>query len=539
LNEREVWDHDGTRFFHDCFTQSLQQSQGIATLWRFKIDFESNTNWCFMNWLNRREFLGRTALLSAASLALGTRDVKAADEPAKTGSANDRLKVAVVGVRSRGMNHVAGYLNTKANCEIVAICDCDTAVIGQAMETISKAQGAEPKFVQDFRKLIEDKSIDAISIATPNHWHATMAVWAMRAGKDVYCEKPATHNVHEGRLMVEAARKYQRICQVGTQSRSNPGMRDAIQYIHDGKIGKVKVAYGTCYKSRKSIGKVEGPQKPPETMDYDLWCGPASKLPPQRKTSSGTVHYDWHWTWEYGNGDFGNQGVHEADKARWGLNLPGLPTSVLSIGGRFGYLDDGKTPNTMLSLYEYPGAHLMFEVRGLDTKDILGAKVGNIWWGETGYVVCPSYDKGIAYTLDGKELKRFSGGGDQNHFDNFVKAVRSRKQTDLNCDVEEGHLSAAICHLGNISYRLGRSIKMDDDVKNLYDCSEARDAFDRMKQHLTDNQVTLKDAIGLAGTKLTIDSKTEKFTAATDGVDLKTANDLLFREYRKGFEIIG
>jgi Oxidoreductase family, NAD-binding Rossmann fold len=491
-----------------------------------------------MNWFNRREFLERTAILSAASAALGVPTLRAADEPAaKSGTANDKLKVAVVGVHGRGMSHVGGFTNKNANCEIVAVCDADSAVIGRAMSTVAKAQGAEPKFVQDFRKLIEDKSIDIIAIATPNHWHATMAVWAMRAGKDVYCEKPATHNVHEGRLMVETARKHKRICQVGTQSRSNPGMRQSIQYIHDGKIGKVSVAYGTCYKPRKSIGKVSGPQEPPKTMDYDLWCGPAAKLPPHRKTGNGTVHYDWHWTWEYGNGDFGNQGVHEADKARWGLNLPGLPTSVVSIGGRFGYVDDGETPNTELCLYEYPGAHLMFEVRGLDTKDILGAKVGNIWWGEKGYVVCPSYGSGIVYDPAGKEVTRFNGGGDQNHFDNFLKAVRARDPKLLNCDVEEGHLSAALCHLGNISYRLGHKASMADEIKCFTSCKEAQDALGRMRQHLVDNKVDLKDAVGLVGTKLTIDPKAEKFTAATDGADVKKANDMLFREYRKGFEI--
>ncbi|MEO2088925.1 MAG: Gfo/Idh/MocA family oxidoreductase [Gemmataceae bacterium] len=491
-----------------------------------------------MNWFNRREFLERTAILGAASAALGLPTAQAKDEPsAKKGSANDRLKVAVVGVHGRGMSHVGGFLNKNANCEIVAICDADTAVIGKAMSAVQKAQGAEPKFVQDFRKLIEDKSIDVISIATPNHWHATMAVWAMRAGKDVYCEKPATHNVHEGRLMAEASRKYNKICQVGTQSRSNPGMRDSIKYIHDGKIGKVSVAYGTCYKPRKSIGKVSGDQEPPKTMDYDLWCGPAPLKPPHRKTGSGTVHYDWHWFWDYGNGDYGNQGVHEADKARWGLNLPGLPTSVGSVGGRFGYVDDGETPNTQLCLYEYPGAHLMFEVRGLDTKDYKGAKVGNIWFGDKGYVVCPNYGSGIAYDPDGKEVARFNGGGDQHHFDNFLKAVRARDHKLLNCDVEEGHLSAALCHLGNISYRLGRETVIGDDIRTFEKVLPASEAFERMKAHLEDNKVDKGTAKCLVGTKLTIDPKTEKFTAATDGADVKKANAMLFREYRKGFDI--
>lgn len=490
-----------------------------------------------MSVFSRREFLERGSILSAVAasgLGLHAAGASAADEESKVrrGGANDKLRVAVIGVKGRGMSHVGGFAG-KNNCEVVTVCDCDEGVIGPAMAAVKKAQGAEPKFEQDIRKVVEDKNIDIISIATPNHWHALAAVWAMRAGKHVYCEKPATHNVHEGRLMVEAARKFGRICQVGTQSRSNPGMRAAIAYIHAGKIGKVKLAYGTCYKPRKSIGKVESPTTPPKSISYDLWSGPAEILPVKRKS----LHYDWHWVWAYGNGDFGNQGVHEADKARWGLNLPGLPTSVVSVGGRFGYVDDGETPNTELCLYEYPGAHLMFEVRGLDTKDYKGAKVGNIWFGEKGYVVCPSYAGGTAFDNDGNKLESFSGGGDQHHFDNFVKAVRSGKHTDLNCDVEEGHLSAAICHLGNISYRLGTKASMADSIKVFDGCADATEAFGRMKQHITDNKVELKDALGLVGPKLTIDPKTEKFTAATGGADVKKANDMLFREYRKGFDI--
>ncbi len=485
-----------------------------------------------MSPFNRREFLNRTAILSAA-VAAGTPLVRAEEKAsAAKGSANDRLKVAVIGVRGRGMSHVGGYLSKNANCEITTVCDCDEAVIGPAMKKIGDAQKGEPKYVKDIRKVIEDKSIDVISIATPNHWHALAAVWAMRAGKHVYVEKPATHNVHEGRLMVQASRKYGKVCQVGTQSRSTNGMREAIAYIHEGNIGKVNLAYGTCYKPRGSIGKADGVQSTPRTMDYDLWCGPARVIQPTRNTKNGPVHYDWHWIWEYGNGDFGNQGVHEADKARWGLNLPGLPTSVVSIGGRFGYVDDGETPNTQLNLYEYPGAHIMFEVRGLNTKDYKGAKVGNIWFGDKGYVVCPNYSSGVAYTPDGVKVKEFKGGGDQSHFDNFLKAARANDHKLLNCDVEEGHLSAALCHLGNISYRLGTACTMDQPTDAFTGCKDAVAALERMKDHIKDNGVNLAEAKGLMGVTLKIDPKTEKF------VGHAKANDMLFREYRKGFDIV-
>ncbi len=502
-----------------------------------------------MNWFSRREFLERSAILSSASVALGLAPSQAADETtAKKGSANDKLKVAVVGVRSRGMTHIGsaekgkelGYLDPSNNCEIVAVCDADEGVIGNAMKKISAAQGAEPKFVKDFRKLIEDKSIDVISIATPNHWHATMAVWAMKAGKHVYCEKPATHNVREGRIMTDTSRSTKKLCQVGTQSRSNPGMQKAIQYIHDGKIGKVSLAYGTCYKRRETIGdvgKMKGEQAPPKSMDYDLWSGPARVLPPMRNGKFGSVHYDWHWLWEYGNGDFGNQGVHEADKARWGLKANGMPTSAVSVGGRFGYSDDGETPNTQLCLYEYAEGQMLFETRGLETKGYKGCSVGNIWFGDKGYVVCPNYSSGIAYDPDGKELAKFSGGGDQFHFRNFISAVRSGKSSDLNCDVEEGHYSAAICHLGNLSYRLGREAKLNADVKAFAKSAEAESALGRMLAHLADNKVDLTSAMGQVGARLSICPKSDTILEVSDGADVKKANAMLFREYRKGFDI--
>jgi predicted dehydrogenase len=486
-----------------------------------------------MNLFERREFLQQSSLLAATAALSGPTTVFAAPAT-KAGSANDKLRVAVVGVRSRGKTHIGGFAG-KNNCEVAVICDCDEAVIADGMQQATKAQGSAPKYVKDIRKVLEDKSIDIISIATPNHWHALMAVWGMRAGKDVYCEKPATHNLREGRLMVEAARKYGRLCQVGTQSRSNPGMRQAIEFVRSGKIGEVNLAYGTCYKPRNSIGLAGGEQTPPASMDYDLWTGPAALKNPHRKTKNGTVHYDWHWIWEYGNGDFGNQGVHEADKARWGLNV-GLPTSVVSVGGRVGYQDDGETPNTQLNVYSYPGGkQIIFEVRGLNSTDYKGAKVGNIWFGEKGYVVCPNYSSGIAYDKDGAKIAEFKGGGDQLHFDNFVAAVRSRKQAALHCDVEEGHMSAALCHLGNISYRLGTATTLATPAKALSDNTAAIEAYARMQKHLAENKVDLKTAQGLMGATLTFDPKSESFTAA--GEALSKAKAMLFRDYRKGFDI--
>ena len=267
-----------------------------------------------MGSINRREFLQDSAFLAAALAGTGLAGgARAEEKEAKKDSAAERLRVAVVGVNSRGMSHIGGLAN-KHNCVVTTICDADSGVIGRAMRAVERAQGKPPRYEQDVRKLVEAKDIDIITIATPNHWHSLMAIWAMQNGKDVYVEKPVSHNVSEGRRVVEAARKYGRICQAGTQIRSMPGIREAMQFLHDGKLGKISVARGLCYKRRDSIGKADGTQKVPATCDYDLWCGPAPKKPLARKR----LHYDWHWVWDTGNGDLGNQGIHEMDKARWG-----------------------------------------------------------------------------------------------------------------------------------------------------------------------------------------------------------------------------
>src|SRR5262245_3307 len=350
-----------------------------------------------MRSLTRRDFLHDSAALTAA--LAGARMLPAEEAEAKKSDANDQLNVAVIGVRGRGRDHVNGFAG-KHNCVITTICDVDDDAAGPAIKSAEKAQGRAPQFVKDLRKVLDDKSINIVSIATPNHWHALAAIWALQAGKDVYVEKPVSHNVSEGRRIVEAARKYNRICQTGTQSRSMAGMRQSIEFIQSGKLGKIKLARGLCYKLRPSIGKVDGEQPIPQTVDYDLWCGPAPMKPLMRKR----LHYDWHWTWDYGNGDLGNQGIHEMDKARWGLGKTELPRSVVSVGGRFGYVDDGETANTQICVFDYGDCELIFEVRGLPSKPLQGASIGNIFYGSEGYLVCPSYDSGVAYNLKGEVL---------------------------------------------------------------------------------------------------------------------------------------
>jgi predicted dehydrogenase len=481
-----------------------------------------------MRSITRREFLQDSAL-AAALAAVGSAGsslaaVEAKTRSAKKGEANDQLHVAVIGVRGRGQSHVSGFAG-RHNCLVTTICDADEAVIGSAMKSAERAQGQAPQFVQDLRKVMEDKSIHIVSIATPNHWHALAAIWALQAGKDVYVEKPVSHNVSEGRRIVEAARKYNRICQCGTQSRSGPGMRQAIEFLHAGKLGRVQIARGLCYKPRGSIGKVNGAQPIPKTVDYDLWCGPAPKKPLMRKN----LHYDWHWIWNYGNGDLGNQGIHQMDIARWGLGKNELAQSVISVGGRFGYVDDGETANTQICVFSYGDSELIFEVRGLHTDPLRGAKVGNIFHCEEGYLVCPGYDGGVAYNKDGKEVTRFNGAGD--HFGNFVHAVRSRKPEDLNAEILDGHLSSALCHLGNISYRLGSLQQFSKQTKAFGDDKEAYETFARMEEHLKENRVPLDETEYHLGRRLTVDPKSETFP------NDKEATPYLTREYRKGFEV--
>ena len=478
-----------------------------------------------MRSITRRQFLGDSATLAAALASLrGLPSVSAAPVETKKASVNDRLRVAVIGVNGRGRDHVKGFAN-KHNCVVNTICDADSGVIGPAMTAVEKTQGKPPRFEQDLRRVLDDKSIDLVSIAMPNHWHALAAIWAMQAGKDVYVEKPVSHNVSEGHRIVETARRHQRICQTGTQIRSSPGMRQAIEFLHSGKLGKVKVARGLCYKLRLPIGKVDGPQRIPATANYDLWCGPAPLEPLMRLR----LHYDWHWFWDYGNGDLGNQGIHQMDVARWGLGKSELPPSVVSLGGRFGYVDDGQTANTQICLYDYGDSQLIFEVRGLLTTAFQGAKIGNIFHCEKGMLVCPGYDGGVAYSPSGEVLERFRGAGD--HYGNFVQAVRERKPELLNADILEGHLSSALCHLGNISYRLGTLQPFNNRAKAFGEDREAHETLARMEEHLRQNRVPLDKAPYRLGRKLRVDPRNEAVIGDAE------ASGYLSRGYRKPFVI--
>lgn len=482
-----------------------------------------------MNEQTRRSFLRQSMMATASAYALSQASLlQAQDQAAGGGSAGDKLRCAVIGAGGRGGSHISAMLNRK-DVTITHICDVDQQHGGKACENIGKQQGTTPTYVPDIRKLLDDKSIDFVTVATPNHWHSLAAIWAVQAGKDVYVEKPVSHNVVEGRRLVQAARKHNKIVQTGTQCRSNPGMRDAMAFIHDGGIGDVKIARGLCYKRRPSIGP-RGNYPIPEGVDYDLWLGPAPKKPLTRPK----FHYDWHWQWDYGNGDLGNQGIHQMDLCRWALNKEGLADSVISYGGRFGYEDAGETANTQIVVLGYGDKQLVFEVRGLETDAYRGAKVGIIIEGTKGYLMMSSYDTGVAFDADGNEIKKFKGGGDQYHYANFLDAVRSRDHKKLNADIEEGHLSSALCHLGNISLRLGKPVDGADvpaALKEFKGNEDMEATFKRTADHLRKNDLDVDKLKFSLGPQLKLDPKNEAFVGSTQ------ANSMLTREYRAPYTL--
>lgn len=475
---------------------------------------------------SRREFLSDAALAAATLAALGpVRGAAARPAMPLQRSPNERIRAAVIGVNGQGRSHIKS-LAALPDCELAVVCDVDPRLQGSVLK-YAESLGQKPAFVTDLRRVFDDPRIDVVSIATPNHWHSLAAIWAMQGGKDVYVEKPVSHNVVEGRRLVQIARKLGRIVQSGTQSRSNPGMRQLIEFLHAGKIGPIRTARGLCYKPRASIGPKTETPIPPE-VDYNLWCGPA----PLKPVTRARFHYDWHWFWDYGNGDLGNQGIHEMDKARWGLNQSTLPTRAWSLGGRIGYTDAGETANTQVCFFDYGPSQLIFEVRGLRTDPLLGAKVGNIWYGPEGYVVSTSYHEGVAFTPAGEVIQKFKGGGD--HFANFLKAVRSRRRNDLHADVEEGHISSALCHLGNISLRTGQPVSEGELTKlkrgELIVMDEDRaETLRRLAAHCQANDAALEGLI--LGAWLDVDSEREIIRGNP------TAADLLSRDYRKGFEL--
>ena len=484
-----------------------------------------------MKHITRRDFI-KSSVAAGVGLTL-------ANPFARVRGANGDIRVAVVGINGRGGSHIGAFRDMQG-VRVVALCDVDKKVLASRAKSFTDKNQNVDTYV-DIRKLLENKDIDAISIATTNHWHSLATIWACQAGKDVYVEKPCSHNVFEGRKCVEAAEKYKRIVQHGTQSRSEGSWAKQVAAIASGKYGKLLVSKAWASKNgqgRWSIGFKEA-KEPPEYLDFNIWLGPA----PLQPYHENIVHYNWHWFWDFGNGEIGNQGVHQMDIARWAIPGGTLPKSVISMGGRWvnstpghpEFTDQAQTPNCQLTVMDFGGPLLVFEVIGLvDRVGVDGKKyppkVSNEFFLEGGVIRGGKFypkgsDKGEDLNVDVKM-------GPGNNFENFIYCVRSRKREDLNADVTEAHPSAACCHLGNISYRLGEQVPGTTRPDVLDKHEEVAKSWETITQ-------TVKGTLGLdllkstycLGPKLEFDPQREKF------VNNPKANELLTRSYRKPFVV--
>jgi len=471
-----------------------------------------------MNFPTRRGFIKSSLETAAAITIAGTKS------SGRVFGANENIRIAVVGTNGQGNGHIGQYLKLPG-VQITYLVDPDKRLWESRSKPIKEKYGVAPKCVTDIREALDDKNLDAISVATPNHWHSLITVWACQAGKDVYVEKPMSHNMVEGRRCIEAAERYKRIVQHGTQQRSSTSRASEIAAVQSGKYGKLLVSKGYCCKPRWSIGKKDNVQSPKD-LDFNIWLGPAAERP----FHGNLVHYNWHWFWDFGNGDIGNQGVHEYDVARWAIKDATLPTKVWSLGGRFGYEDQGETPNTQMTVMEFGDVLLVFEVRGLvEGKTLLKRRVANEYYTTEGRI-----EGGMIYPRNGGKPEKLAsfetkvkpGGA----FGSFLNAIRTRKVEDCNAGPEHGHFSSALCHLGNISYRLGEKASFDGKAK-LGDNREVVETFKNLQENLTGVGVKLEGLNYQLGKTLTIDPATERFT----GEGSKEANAFLSREYRKPF----
>jgi predicted dehydrogenase len=494
----------------------------------------------------RRSFLKRSAAASAAFV--GT--TLGCSPWLRAAGANDDVRLAVVGVGSRtkiggmGRNEIRSFRQVPG-VRIVALCDVDQANLGPEVESFQKRHETVAAYT-DVRKLLDSNQVDAVVVTTPNHWHALVTIWACQAGKDVYVQKPASHNIFEGRKMVQAACKYQRIVQCPNGSRAPNGHAEALAYVHEGHLGKLRMVRHVHFSPRCSIGQASGLQPIPSTLDYDLWSGPAPVLPLAREN----LHYDWHWQWAYGNGELGNWGIHHLDGCRMFVG-GALPRRVISIGGRFGYQDDGQTPNSLIVYYDYEPAPVLSEFRALpkDKSFLANGVVGRDSWGpnamdsyqgipigkvihcEHGYVIS-TVSSHTAFDAGGREIRKFQPTTPPLN-SNFIEAVRSRRAKDLVSDMLQGHLSASLVHLGNISYRVGRTLPDREIHDRIAGNPELSAAYQRFQAHLAANGVDLDKTPVTLGAMLTFDPDTERFV----GEFSPAANRLVSREYRAPFVV--
>jgi predicted dehydrogenase len=441
--------------------------------------------------------------------------------------ANDRINVGVVGLGGRGAGAHVPSFEKQQGVTVVALSDPDRQRMGAAAKMIETKYNHKTEQYVDMREMFDRGDIDVIGNATQNYWHGLSTIWACQAGKHIYVEKPLSHYIWEGRQMVNAARKYDRIVQCGTQHRSEEKFAKGIEWIRRGNLGRIKYITAFANKPRASCGKRETPLPIPETVDYDLWCGPAKKVPIYRDR----LQYDCSFDWNTGDGESCNQGVHEVDVARWCLGENGPARRVISIGGRFLFNDACDVPNTQIIYYDFPAAPVLYEVHNLrkskdsnEAPDFRGERVGVIVNCEGGSV---SLYRGIAWDNEGKQVASFKGGGD--HFANFIDAVRHGRREDLNAEVLEGHLSTAVCHTGNISYRLGRRASRRQMRRAVRDVPLLGEMYDRLLEHLSANEIDTDAKTVTLGPWLEIDRENECFK------DNKRANRLVRGFYREPY----
>lgn len=483
-----------------------------------------------MSDITRRRFLGQS--VSAATGVLG---LSAASRASAMG-ANDEIRVAVAGVRIRGGGHIDNFQSLKG-VQVVAICDPDSQLLAQRVKAFEEKHGKSIQGYADVRHVLDRQDVDALIIATPNHWHSLMTIWACQAGKDVYVEKPVSHGIWEGRKMVEAARKYKRIVQAGTQQRSCPAVQEAARDIQAGKYGKVLWIHCSKLGSREPIGKVLSPQPVPEYIDYNLWAGPAPMTPVMRQQ----FHYDWHWQWNWGDGEMANWGIHYLDDVRHLLGTKSVPTKIQAAGNRFGWDDNGETPNMHMSLAMLDDVPVVIDIRNLPDPLRGGGKSGAIYLKSRGsnHIQCEgaairlSRGGGGAYDRADRRIYQYKGDGGAAHAQNFIDAIRSRRREDLAAEIEVGHLSTTVCHQANIAWRVGQSATVDEVYEAMKSHPDALYTLTDMLQQLGGNNVDLIKKHFVLGPELTYDPKAERFT----GPNAARANEYLKCTYRSPFVI--
>jgi predicted dehydrogenase len=407
--------------------------------------------------VDRRQFLGATtaATLSAAT-ALG-----AAQQP------NNRVNLAVMGVRSRGRDLIRGF-SAFEDVDITYMCDVDDNVIANAQKAVNARQKNAPRVEKDIRRILQDKDVTAVAIAAPDHWHALATIWACEAGKHVYVEKPASHNLVEGRRMVEVVRQHDRIVQLGTQRRSAPHMIAAAELVRSGKLGKVPFARTCIAGNRPNIGHVKD-SPVPKGVDYELWQGPA----PQRPFNENRFHYKWHWHWDYGTGEIGNNGIHGLDAVRMLLNLD-APTRICAGGGKLFYDDDQQTPDTMVATFDFPNTTVIWEHRVWSRTGFDGEGFSIVLYGERGTMIVDGRGWRV---IDGIQAGEKSTEAERPHLRNFIDCVKQPRRP--NADIEEGHKSTRLCHLGNIALRTGRTLQFDAKTETCTGDKEANQLLRR------------------------------------------------------------